>query len=285
MAICPFAVQQLIPESWQQGSIRPTTVILHRAVSSAKSLQNYWNSPGVELESHFYVGEDGTIYQFVDTEVRADANMSANGFAVSIETWDGGNTPDSMEWNPAQVGALKRLVAWVCDEHGIAKRAAATWAGGGIGGHNWFPTEWAGGPRGCPGTARNVQIRNDIIPAVAAGRLEDDLDMDEATFRSWVRLGNADWIKKDLAPGSDQRALFQKLVAETEVEVRPDTGTPWKDQLGSVLAAIDRRLVRVEDKPSATVAMTQADREAIAKLAREGLAEEIADKLAKRLES
>lgn len=174
MALCPFAVHELLPENNTQNRINPTTVICHRAVSSAQDLYGYWNSPGVNLESHFYVGPDGTIYQYMDTNVRADANVQANAFAVSIETWDGGNTPDSMQWTPVQVYALKRLIKWICDVHGIRKGPATSWNGGGIGGHNWFPTEWADGPRGCPGTARNAQLRNDIIPAVASGNIEDD---------------------------------------------------------------------------------------------------------------
>lgn len=185
MAICPFAVQQIIPESHTQGRIRPTTLIFHRAVSSAESLYNYWTSPGVELESHFYIGSDGTIYQFMDTEVRADANMSANAFAISVETWDGGNTPDSMPWNDKQVAAAKRLAAWVCDTHGIKRGPAVTWDGGGIGGHNWFPTPWAGGPRGCPGTERNRQLREEIIPFVANGGSSQPED--ELSWTTYIR--------------------------------------------------------------------------------------------------
>src|SRR5688500_3412537 len=124
MAICPFAVQQIIPESYTQGRITPTTLIYHRAVSSAESLRNYWTSPGVELESHFHIGQFGTLYQFMDTNVRADANVDANGFAISVESWDGGDTPDSMPWNPAQLATAKRLASWVCETQGV-KRAAA----------------------------------------------------------------------------------------------------------------------------------------------------------------
>lgn len=174
MALCPFAVHELLPENNEQGRINPTTVICHRAVSSAKDLYGYWNSPGVVLESHFYIAEDGTIYQYMDTNVRADANVDANAFAVSIETWDGGNTPDWEGWNSQQVYALKKLILWICDTHGIKKGPALTWNGGGIGGHNWFPEPWADGPRGCPGTERNRQLREDIIPAVASGNIEDD---------------------------------------------------------------------------------------------------------------
>ena len=181
MAICPFAVQQLIPETYSQGEIDPTTLIFHEAVSSADSLREYWNSAGVEVESHFYIGRTGVIYQFVDTNVRADANMYANGFAISVETWDDSNRNPLLGWNAEMVAACKRLAAWVCDTHGVRKGPATSWNGGGIGGHNWFPDPWAGGPRQCPGETRNSQLRNDIIPAVASGQLtqEDELQPDE----------------------------------------------------------------------------------------------------------
>ncbi|WP_367137917.1 N-acetylmuramoyl-L-alanine amidase [Saccharothrix sp. HUAS TT1] len=169
MALCPFAVHRLIPESYQQNRITPRLVILHTAVSGAESLEGYWNSPGIVLESHFYVSQHGVIYQYVDTNVRADANVNANDFAVSIETWDGGNP--NVPWTDAQVNALVRLVAWICDAHGIPKRLANGAYGNGIGWHNLYAYEWAGGPRACPGPLRIPQARDVIIPRVAGGQV------------------------------------------------------------------------------------------------------------------
>jgi hypothetical protein len=167
LALCPFAVHRLIPESYSQNRITPRVVILHTAVSGAESLEGYWNSPGIVLESHFYVSQHGTIYQYVDTNVRADANVNANGFAVSIETWDGGDP--NIPWTQAQVDALTRLVAWICDTHGIPKRLADGPYGSGIGWHNLYALEWAGGARACPGPRRIPQARDVIIPRVAGG--------------------------------------------------------------------------------------------------------------------
>jgi len=249
MALCHFAVHELLPENNTQNRIVPTTVICHRAVSSAKDLYGYWNSPGVALESHFYISEDGTIYQYMDTTIRADANVDANAFAVSIETWDGGNTPDSQGWNAIQVLRLKQLIKWICDTHGIKKGPALTWNGGGIGGHNWFPYPWADGPRGCPGTARNAQLRNDIIPAVASGNIEDD--MNEEQNRS---LGQTEayarelWevlVKGTYVPNPDQ-AKFNKdmaFVMDTladkidELDERIETGDINYDLLAEKVVA------------------------------------------------
>lgn len=223
MAICPFAVQQIIPESYTQGRITPTTLIYHRAVSSAESLRNYWNTPGVELESHFHIGQFGTLYQFMDTNVRADANVDANGFAISVESWDGGDTPDSMPWNPAQLATAKRLAAWVCETHGVKRAAAQTWNGGGIGGHNWFPDPWADGPRGCPGTARNAQIRNDIIPYVAnsGGWQEEEMNGSQEAK-----------LDKVLALAQETRNRSASMHTKGYLEVRSDEPRAMGGDLG-----------------------------------------------------
>jgi hypothetical protein len=104
-----------------------------------------------------------------------------------------------------------------------------------------------------------------------------------------VRDGLAGWLKNDLAPGTDQRELLQALVEETEINVVPDvddidpdtgeTRKPYRDRLGNVIGAIDRRLHRVEKRPAGEVVLSP---EQLAEL-REGLADSIADKLAERL--
>lgn len=255
MAICPFAVQQIIPESYSQGRITPTTLIYHRAVSSAESLLGYWTTPGVELESHFYIGQFGTIYQFMDTSVRADANMDANGFAISVETWDGGNTPDSMTWSPAQLAAAKRLASWVCETHGIRRGAAQTWNGGGIGGHNWFPYPWAGGPRGCPGTARNAQIRNDIIPYVAAGGgwrtsiEEDDMAGEGPEILAMLRNLN-NWMLHG-GPGPDLLYAGKPvpgLSPTSAVAVLHDTNRALRERMGPAIVELLKRGVADVDE-------------------------------------
>lgn len=271
MAICPFAVQQIIPESHTQGRITPTTLIFHRAVSSAESLYNYWTTPGVELESHFYVGQRGTIYQFMDTEIRADANVMANAFAISVETWDGGNTPDGMGWNAEQLAACKRLAAWVCDTHKIKRAAATTWNGGGIGGHNWFATEWAGGPRGCPGTERNRQLRQEIIPYVAGGGtgggggldVEDDMTPDE--------LLNATVLIEGDVPNKGKQMPLRAIFG-------------WND---SNFADIRKDIKALSAKVATGGTTIDYDALATALAPKVGdlLADKVADRIAKRMES
>lgn len=226
MALCPFAVVDLVPANYTQARITPTTLIFHEAVSQAEKLR-----PGPTLEWHFYIGRSGTLYQFMDTSVRADANVKANAFAISVETWDNGGDVNGV-WNDAQLATAWRLAAWCCATHGIKKAPATTWNGGGIGGHNWFPTEWAGGPRACPGPNRSAQIRNVIIPYVAGGGTAQEDDM-SAQFESDVSA-----LMSGLQPG-ELAGLADKLDALTaKVNALSGGGTG-----PAVLTAADRSAI------------------------------------------
>jgi hypothetical protein len=167
MAWCPFAVHKPLSENHTQGSITPRAVILHTAVSASDSLFNFFQHNS-DLESHFYVSEEGVIEQYMDTQIRADANKNANSFAVSIETEDGRKI---REWTPVQLQALIRLVTWICDTHGIPKRQIPNAYGSGIGWHVQFgaPGPWTPVSKSCPGAPRIAQTRDVLIPAVANG--------------------------------------------------------------------------------------------------------------------
>lgn len=164
--ICPFARQLLLPESHTQPRINPRIAILHSAAGKGSLYRFFLTSSN--LESHFWVGEDGTIEQYMDTEVRADANLHANGYAVSIETE---STPAATErWTPAQAASIERLLLWLCDVHPIGRRQCAEPAGTGIGWHIMFgsPGPWTPVSKSCPGPARILQARDEIIPRIVA---------------------------------------------------------------------------------------------------------------------
>jgi len=101
----------------------------HTMVGSLNGTDSYFrsNAPGGP-SSHFGVGHDGTIYQWVDTDLRAAANLNGNHHIISVETadvgtgfprWnlnDGGAVP---AWTAAQVEANAKIAAWVHKTHGI----------------------------------------------------------------------------------------------------------------------------------------------------------------------
>ena len=112
----------------------PVRFVLHTAVVNAGELKpgatgNYW---------HFYVGPTGTVYQYVDTAMRAGAETYPGSVgSISVETWDGyreganrrpipldaygvtgwRSTSDIPAWTAAQVASLAKLWTWLRKTH------------------------------------------------------------------------------------------------------------------------------------------------------------------------
>lgn len=170
MAIYPGATWRPLPENDTQREITATQLILHSAVSRRSSLFDFFNSPGVNVESHFYVPQDGSCEQYVDTGRLADANYKANSRAISVETWDNAN-PDSEPWSEAQVVRLVDLAVWAHRTHGIPLVWCASPEGEGIGYHSLF-RDWSPVIKTCPGLARRPQVQQVIDRAVALVREE-----------------------------------------------------------------------------------------------------------------
>lgn len=178
MAWCPFAVHK--PINKKRSRITPRAVILHTAVSSASSLFGYFS--GVGDDSHFYVGPNGELEQYVDTAESAYANRDANAFAISFESWD---NRQIIPWTPAQLATIIRAVDWCCSVHGIPRKQITSPTGSGLGWHAMFgaPSAWTkAAGKVCPGGPRIEQTKNTIIPRVAGGKVieEEDLTPDEA---------------------------------------------------------------------------------------------------------
>lgn len=98
-------------------------VNLHVAVSEAASLHSFFNTPG-RADSHFYVRKDGTVEQYVDTNLRAFADLEGNDATISVETQGGLRDPNGEPWTPQQVEALARLYAWAVRTHGVPRQIA-----------------------------------------------------------------------------------------------------------------------------------------------------------------
>jgi hypothetical protein len=94
---------------------------LHVAVSEAASLHGYFNQRGIP-DSHFYVRRDGTVEQYVDTSMRAYADLEGNDATISVETQ--GMGPGG--WDAAQRESLARLYAWAVKTHGVARKVATS---------------------------------------------------------------------------------------------------------------------------------------------------------------
>lgn len=162
---------ELQPESDSQQAIRPTQLIYHSIAApwTPQRTYEYWRD-STNLESHFGLGYDGILAQYIGTETRADANYKANRRAdgtgaISMES--ASNNDHSDPWTPAQVEALIRLGVWAHHQHDIPLRLCKTASDPGYGYHCLHP-DWAVSGTACPGSARIRQFREVIFPAIVA---------------------------------------------------------------------------------------------------------------------
>lgn len=196
MGLYPAAVKRLIPPGPNDPPIKPRVAILHVAATEATSLHDYFNGPSGGVESHFYVLRDGTVEQYRDTSWQADANVMANGFAVSIET----QGLAAGEWTPQQLAAIKALLTWLNKAHGIPLVKCPRWDGAGVGYHILFEAQWDQRGAACPGPDRIKQFNNVLVPWMASGDTpaKDWFDMatpDDLRAAVKAELNSPDFLK------------------------------------------------------------------------------------------
>lgn len=245
-------------------------VNLHVAVSEAPSLHSYFNQTGIP-DSHFYVRRDGTIEQYVDTAMRAFADLDGNDATISIETQGGGRGA----WTAAQLEALAKLFAWAHRTHGIPLKLASTsfpgssssrgmsWHRIGIDGN--FPSlpsilagrlQRGGGMhysrsagKECPGPDRIPQIPGILARAkqlagdAATADEEEEIDMaakEEILHALEVHHEGIAAILRRVDPQSKEAADESRWAASR-------VGGQWTDEpLTHVLRRIEERLERLE---------------------------------------
>lgn len=145
-------------------------VILHTNGGGSGSLFGYFSgnargdhgADNRHVGAHFQVMRDGRAEQYVDTDLVIYHAYGASEWAVGIETEDDGDP--SKPWTPAQ---LKTIVA-ICRELKIPGQLLKETPSGGVGWHEQYPS-WNKTAHHCPGSVREKQIREHVIPALAAG--------------------------------------------------------------------------------------------------------------------
>lgn len=217
---------ELQPESDSQPAIRPTQFIVHSIVApwTARRTYEYWRE-STNLESHFGLGYDGDLGQYIGTETRADANAGANRRsdgtgAVSIET--ASDTKASDPWTDAQVEELIRLGVWMHEHHGVPLRICRSHSDPGFGYHSQFP-QWSTSGTACPGAARIKQFRKVVFPGIVA-RATGKTSNQEDDMPEYVNLGLAK--PYTLRPGAWDSIEFTKEWTD-EPSDHANNGSVW----------------------------------------------------------
>lgn len=199
---------ELQPESDAQPAIKPTQFIVHSVIApwTARRIYEYWRDSS-SLESHFGLGYEGDLGQYIGTETRADANAGANRRAdgtgaVSIET--ASNTSGTDPWTAAQVEQLIRLGVWLHQRHGIPLRICRTHSDPGFGYHSLF-REWSTSGTACPGAARIKQFREVVFPGIVARAAGTTPTPEEDPLAGFTKddIYNAVWATDKVAAPAD----------------------------------------------------------------------------------
>lgn len=295
MAICPYAIWKPLPANTKQQRMTPRLAIMHTAVDAPGPSDLYGWFVQSGLESHFFICNDGTAFQYMDTSVIAEANYKANGFAISFETEDDGN-PHATPWTRAQLEKIVQILIWVCDVHGIPRQIANAWNGSGIGWHSMWGINTSSQPslnpwtsakgKTCPGGPRIVQTRDTVIPAVARGGLQPQptqpaeppmetkmkLVLAKKPNDAAVWCGNG--VTRYHVAGEGELANLQYNIANgrlfgnatvQEIEDLDSIGMPTDkkvDELGTEVEALNSRVLEMQSKLDQVLSMLQTQAQA-----------------------
>jgi hypothetical protein len=245
--ICPFAEWRPLPEATSQPPITPRVVIYHTMVGGLPGTEKHFRDQ-TGIESHFGVGGptdgpdlDGTLWQWMDTDRQADANLNANDFAISIETSDGGDP--NRPWSDRQLATLVRLGNWLADHYLIPRRQCPAWDRSGFGWHVMFgaPGPWTPVAKTCPGPVRIRQLREIVFPAIFADtQLEDDMTDAEHAALMAVKAGVDDILQAlrvvDDGVTVNQDTAYQRVYNRTkDLAERPVP--PTADEIAAAVVA------------------------------------------------
>lgn len=270
MAWYPGAVKmELQPESDAQAAIKPTQFIVHSIIApwTAKRVYEYWRD-STNLESHFGLGYEGDLGQFIGTETRADANAGANRRAdgtgaVSIET--ASNLQGSDPWTAAQVEELIELGVWLHKTHGVPLRVCRTHDDPGFGYHRLFP-QWSTSGTSCPGDARVKQFKEVVFPGIVAratGQTEEN-DMPTVDEIATAVLKKDGIITIPGAPASNPTWTLSSSV--TEILKRLDKANATLAAQSAAITSLAGQLGEDVDTAAVVAAVQQAIKDAVIKV-------------------
>jgi hypothetical protein len=193
----PAAKKREIRPGSNDPKIKPIGAILHVDAGNSSSLYNYFNGPSNGIESHFHVRKDGTVEQYRAVGYEADANYKGNSFVldgvrcgyVSIET----QGLEKGTWVKAQLEAIKKLLEWLRDEHGIPLKVPSTPKSPGVGYHTLFgaPGDWTPVAKSCPGPDRIKQYREVLVPWFGGEESPEDDTLTPAPKPTFEKLNAA----------------------------------------------------------------------------------------------
>jgi N-acetylmuramoyl-L-alanine amidase len=130
----------------------------HIEQGSESGTNSWFQNPAAQVSAHFGIAKTGQVFQFVDTNTIAWAEMSYNDVAISVEHEGMSGSP----LTPEQVEADAKLYVWLFKTHGIPLARTTDPNGSGWIGHGELGIP-GGDHINCPGNPVLAQM-----PAIIA---------------------------------------------------------------------------------------------------------------------
>lgn len=200
-------LHKLLPEWNSQPQIRPVGLVKHTIVGSAAGAFAYFRDL-TGVESTFILPKTGQIWQLMDTERTADAQVAGNRWVVagvaygylSVETEDNGD-PEHDPWTAQQLDSLRWLEDKLARVHGWPRKQTTRPSGitvpdGGSGYHSMWgvnsrtaqPNPWTtANGKTCPAGPRIAQYKTTLLPAYIGGSKPQEDDMSAADVEAIKR--------------------------------------------------------------------------------------------------
>lgn len=269
----PDAIRKPIPPGANDPPIIPIGMIFHVRDGEGSSLYPYFNGPSGGIESHLYTRYDGTLEQYRDSSIEADANYLANSFVrngkrygfISVET----EGLENGRWSGQQMARNFDLIAWGHAALNIPLQVCSGPYSPGFGFHTMFD-EWVPGGKDsktCPGPIRKQQFRDDMVPYIESGETLVNPGQFWAYWNKRIeKRGDAYSLLRrvaDLADDFSSRLLNTRVALHRNAGI--DYGTQTHSTVGSLLARsnllehlIYHKVLLIEDKVDAIAAKQNA---------------------------
>ena len=154
---CPFATQHILNVNFNVGGMPAHQgLVLHIMDGTLTGTDAWFHNPHSQASSHFGVGKNGVLIQWVDTNNKAWTEASGNPYWVSVECE--GHGGDSL--TPQQIATIAKLYEWLESVYHFGFGETSNVNGGGLGHHSMGGMAW-GGHLECPGT--NVIAQKPLI--------------------------------------------------------------------------------------------------------------------------
>lgn len=150
------------------GQEKVLGLVVHIMDGTLEGSQSWFNNPSAKASSHFGVGKDGDLRQWVDTADRAWAQADGNRTYLSIE--NEGRGGDAL--TAKQIEENAQVFAWVHKTYGVPLQRAKKVGDKGLAYHALGGASW-GGHTSCPGTKVVAQLDAIVARAKQIAGIKD----------------------------------------------------------------------------------------------------------------